>query len=111
MSYVVSGSLTGTLPAGLCLLPAGGVPRGRGCRCRVRWDVRPWIADEAVPVRHLHSRERRLIQHVMLADDAVQKQEIGRRLVDLIRCQRAGMIEWHRAADVVPDGGRVRPVA
>jgi hypothetical protein len=35
-------------------------------------DIRTWIGDEAVAVRHLHIHQRRLVEDVLLADDPVR---------------------------------------
>src|SRR3989454_8396564 len=74
-------------------------------------DIRPRIRCESVSVRHLDLRKGRLVQHVVFADDAVQEEHVGRRRIHLVGHHRAGMIEWHRTIDVIPERRRVGPVA
>lgn len=78
-----------------------------------RWrpaDVRARIVHEAAAIRHLHHRQSLRIQAVVLADDAVQRAHTPPSHTP-DRAEGSGMIEWHRPVDIVPQGGRVRPVA
>src|SRR5947207_7238466 len=54
-------------------------------------DVGPRVADEPVAIRHLDLRQRRLVQHILLADDAVEEQHVGGGGVNIVGGQTAGV--------------------
>src|SRR5262245_52430455 len=55
--------------------------------------------DEAVPIRHLHLRQRLGIHHIVLADDPVEEQDIGGGRVDVVRAEQlAWRVERHGAS-------------
>src|SRR4029079_14679132 len=60
------------------------------------------IRDEPVTVRHHDLRQAHGVYDLILANDAVQVQNIGNGRVDLRRLEQARLIEWHRPIDVIP---------
>src|SRR3979490_2730838 len=74
------------------------------------WNIRKSRRNESIAIRHLNLRQRLCVHDVVFFDDvALGEDERGKR-VDLIRAERSALIARHRAVDVVPDRGRVRPV-
>src|SRR3977135_3855257 len=75
------------------------------------WNIRKSWRNESIAIRHLNFRQRFRVHDVIFLDDvALGEDERGKR-VDLIRAERSSLIARHRAVDVVPDRGRVRPIA
>src|SRR5579864_9497500 len=66
---------------------------------------------ESVAIRHLDLRQALRVQDVALLDDVVAKQHEGGQSVNLGCAQRSSLTLGHGAIDIVPDGGRKRPVA
>src|SRR3954454_1789226 len=69
------------------------------------------IADETVAVGHSHLRQRLCVHGDVLADDAVEVEEIGTHRVDLLVLERKRIGERHRASDIVEDRRGVWPIA
>src|SRR5882762_1865461 len=66
--------------------------------------------NESIAIGHLNLRQRLRIQYVVFFDDVALGEDEGGKRVDLIRAERSSLIARHRAVDIVPDRGRVRPV-
>src|SRR5882762_11822136 len=66
--------------------------------------------NESIAIGHLNLRQRLRIQYVVFFDDVALGEDEGSKRVDLIRAERSSLIARHRAVDIVPDRGRVRPV-
>src|ERR1700747_2647203 len=59
---------------------------------------RLWEADdEAVPVWHLHLGQSLGVHRVVVADELVQREDIGGQRVDLVVRQSPGLLPRHRA--------------
>src|SRR5262245_45055972 len=77
----------------------------------LRAHVRSWIRDEAVAIRHLHFRQSLRIHDVVVANDGVEIQDVGRDRIDLGWFQETRFVERHRAIDVVPQRRGIWPEA
>src|SRR5262245_47857738 len=77
----------------------------------LRAHVRSWIRDEAVAIRHLHFGQSLRIHDVVVANDGVEVQDIGRDRIDLGWFQETRFVERHRAIDVVPQRRGIWPEA
>src|SRR2546426_3275714 len=73
--------------------------------------VRSWVRDKAVPVRHLHKRQRPRIYHGIFLDNPVLEQQPRDHRVDLVRAERARRVKGHRPVDEIVQRRRIRPVA
>src|SRR5262249_2288863 len=78
---------------------------------RLRAHVRSWIRDKAVAIRHLHFGQSLRIHDVVVANDAVEVQDIGGYRIDLGWFQETRFVEWHRGIDVVPQRRGIWPEA
>jgi len=63
---------------------------------------------ESITVWHLHHWQTLGVDHIVLRDEIIQVEQIGRQRVDLIGGEGALCIERHAAIDEVPDPRRVR---
>src|ERR1043166_6575783 len=61
---------------------------------------------ELARVRHLHLRQRLRIHYIVLANDFVDREDVGRQRVDLIVGQRLRRRVRHRASNDVEQGRR-----
>src|SRR5882762_11597300 len=73
-------------------------------------NIRKSRRNESIAIGHLNLRQRLRIQYVVFFDDVALGEDEGSKRVDLIRAERSSLIARHRAVDIVPDRGRVRPV-
>src|ERR1700733_7051501 len=64
---------------------------------------------ETVSIWHAHRREHLRIHLVILADHAVEPQDVGYHRVYLVIPKRLGVVEWHGAPHIVEDGRSVGP--
>ena len=63
--------------------------------------------DEIVPVRHLHLRQGLGVHHLVLADDLVEREDVGGERVKLVVGQRFRDREGHRPAHDVACRNRI----
>src|SRR5262249_12900344 len=68
------------------------------------------LADEPVTVGHLHLGQRLRVDHVILADDLVEREDVGSQCVDFIVGECLRLLPRHRPARVVEDGRGIGPI-
>lgn len=73
--------------------------------------VRPWVGDEAFPVRHHDFRQGGRVDLLIFSDDVRFPEHIRGDCIDLVVTERARLVEGHRSLDIVEHSGGVRPVA
>src|SRR5262249_31771704 len=76
-------------------------------RCSVLLRV---SADEAVPVGHLHFGQALRVHHVVLADDLVERQDVGGERVDRVVRKRLRLLPRHRPPGEVEDRCGIGPI-
>src|SRR4029077_15809321 len=67
------------------------------------------LDDEIAPVGQLHLGQRLRVHGVVLADELVEREDIGAQGIDLLVRQRARLRPRHGAPDVIARRGRVGP--
>src|SRR5262245_2156984 len=68
------------------------------------------LADEPVTVGHLHLGQRLRVDHVILADDLVEREDVGSQCVDFIVGECLRLLPRHRPARVVEVGRGIGPI-
>src|SRR6516164_3875110 len=68
------------------------------------------LADEPVTVGHLHLGQRLRVHHVILADDLVEREDVGSQCVDFIVGECLRLLPRHRPARIVEDGRGIWPI-
>src|SRR5437667_303502 len=63
--------------------------------------VGPRVGYKAVPVWHLHLRQRPRVDHGIFLDDPILKQQPGDHRVDFIGVERTRRVERHRSIDEI----------
>src|SRR5438105_11961706 len=74
------------------------------------WRRRPMLpVGQHIPVtvRHFDLGQRLSVEDLILRNNTVFVEQEGGQGIDLVRCQRALLSEWHTAIDVIPYRGRV----
>ena len=67
--------------------------------------------NKPIAVWHLHFRQRLRVQNIILPNDPIQIEDVGRDRVELIVGQGLRLLERHCATDVVEERGCIGPVA
>ena len=73
--------------------------------------VRPRVGpDKPIVVGHFNFRQAVLVGHEIVADDAVQVQDISGHRIDLVGRQHVRGREWHGAVDIIEQCGGIGPI-
>ena len=72
--------------------------------------VGPGVADEFVAVRHLDCGKRLRVERRVRRQQTIEVENIGRDGINVVVTQGLRRILRHRAADVIKQGRRVRPI-
>ena len=67
-------------------------------------------ADEGIPVWHLDLRQRIFVHSIVLADDLIERENVGGQRIDFVIGQRLWLRPRHGAPRKVEDRRRVRHI-